>query len=97
MPKHFPWETLEKGQGFFVPALDLEAMREAGLRAAVSVRVLDGRATYCLHEGLIGVLFHRAAPAQKKQRVSSAAASRQEARASLEETCPSPESDARPA
>lgn len=66
MLKRYPWTGVEKGQGFFVPALDLEAEREAGLRAAVKVRVLDARARYCLHQGLIGVLFYRALHARRK-------------------------------
>jgi len=54
-----PWTTLEKGQGFFIPALDLDATREAGLLEAVKVRVLDAQALYCLHNGMQGVLFYR--------------------------------------
>lgn len=54
-----PWKTLEKGQGFFIPALDLDATREAGLLEAVKARVLDARALYCLHSGMQGVLFYR--------------------------------------
>ena len=56
-----PWKTLEKGQGFFIPALDLDPVREAGLVAAVKARVLDAQALYCIHDGLIGVLFFRKA------------------------------------
>lgn len=96
MLKHYPWTEVEKGQGFFVPALDLEAEREAGLRAAVKVRVLDARATYCLRDGLIGVLFHRAPPAPKKQPVSSAAASHPESPASPSDPCRYPGSGAQP-
>ena len=54
-----PWKTLEKGQGFFIPALDLDPVREAGLLEAVKARVLDAEALYCIHDGLIGVLFYR--------------------------------------
>ncbi len=54
-----PWTTLEKGQGFFIPALDLDATREVGLLEAVKVRVLDAQALYCLHNGMQGVLFYR--------------------------------------
>lgn len=96
MLKHYPWTEIEKGQGFFVPALDLAAEREAGLRAAVKVRVLDARATYCLRDGLIGVLFHRAPPAPKKPRGSSAAASHPESPASPSDPCQSPGSGAQP-
>jgi hypothetical protein len=53
---------IEKGQGFFVPALDLEAAREAGLRAAVPYKIKDAQAMYALHQGKIGVLFYRRAP-----------------------------------
>lgn len=54
-----PWKTLEKGQGFFIPALDLDPVREAGLVEAVKARVLDAEALYCIHNGLVGVLFYR--------------------------------------
>lgn len=54
-----PWKTLEKGQGFFIPALDLDPVREAGLVEAVKARVLDAQALYCIHNGMVGVLFFR--------------------------------------
>lgn len=54
-----PWKTLEQGQGFFIPALDLDPVREAGLVDAVKQRVVDAHALYCIHNGLLGVLFYR--------------------------------------
>ncbi len=54
-----PWTTLEKGQGFFIPALDLDATREAGLVDAVRQRVVDAHAMYAIHQGMQGVLFYR--------------------------------------
>lgn len=54
-----PWKTLEKGQGFFIPALDLDPVREAGLVDAVKHRVVDAHAMYCIHQGMVGVLFYR--------------------------------------
>ena len=56
---HFPWEKLEKGQGFFVPCLDTAVVRELGLRKAVLNRVLDARANTGIHEGFTGVFFFR--------------------------------------
>ena len=56
---HYPWEKTEKGQGFFVPCLDTDAVREEGLRAAVSHRMLDARAMPGIRDGLIGVWFFR--------------------------------------
>jgi hypothetical protein len=56
---HFPWEKVEKGQGFFVPCLDTDAVRELGLRKAVLNRVLDARAITGIHDGFTGVLFYR--------------------------------------
>lgn len=58
--KSYPWKGLEKGQGFFVPALDSDTTIEAGLRAAVRVRVTDARALVCIRQGQLGVLFYRA-------------------------------------
>ncbi len=59
MLRHYPWDQLEKGQGFFVPALDLEAVRQAGLLAAVPLRVKDARAKFGIRRGQLGVLFYR--------------------------------------
>lgn len=61
----YPWSQLEKGQGFFVPALDLEATREAGLLAAVRARVRDARAEPCVRQGQLGVLFYRLGPSRR--------------------------------
>ena len=55
----FPWETLERGQGFFIPCLDTDEVRELGLRKAVLCRVLDARAKTGIYEGFTGVFFFR--------------------------------------
>jgi hypothetical protein len=65
MLRHYPWNRLEKGQGFFVPALDLEAVRQAGLLAAVPLRIKDARAQFGIRRGRLGVLFYRLPPVQK--------------------------------
>lgn len=62
MRKCFPWDRVERGQGFFVPALDLGAMREAGLLAAVPLRLKDARAAYVIRQGQLGVFFYRLPP-----------------------------------
>ena len=62
----FPWETLEKGPGFFIPCLDTDEVRELGLRKAVLCRVLDARAITGIHEGFTGVLFYRLPRAPSK-------------------------------
>lgn len=67
MLKHYPWGTLERGQGFFVPALDLDAVREAGLKAAIKQRVTHARALFCVRQGLLGILFYRQPFSQKKR------------------------------
>ena len=54
----YPWTKLKPGEGFFVPALNLEKARELGLRAAVSVR-MKGQAVFGIKDGLIGVWFYR--------------------------------------
>ena len=65
--RSYPWTRLKKGQGFFVPALDLDAAREAGLRAAVRAKVTDAKTLYCIREEQLGVLFYRPLLAPKKQ------------------------------
>ncbi len=58
----FPWQRLERGQGFFVPCLDVEAIKAHGLRKAVGCRMLDARAKVGIYKGVIGVLFYRLPP-----------------------------------
>jgi hypothetical protein len=63
----WPWEKIEKGQGFFVPALDVAKVREQGLLAAVPLKITDARAKLCIKQGRLGVLFYRVPPAQRSQ------------------------------
>ena len=55
----YPWKGLERGQGFFVPCLDTDAVRQEGLNQALKFRVFDAKAIPCIRDGLMGVLFHR--------------------------------------
>jgi len=54
-----PWKRLKKGQGFFVPCLDFEKMRQHGLSRAISMRILDAHATAGIKDGVAGVYFFR--------------------------------------
>jgi hypothetical protein len=67
MLRHYPWDKLEKGQGFFVPALDLEAVRQAGLLAAVPLHLKDARAAFVIRRGKLGVFFYRLPPVLSQQ------------------------------
>jgi hypothetical protein len=58
----YPWRRLEKGQGFFVPCLDTERVKEEGLIAAVSTRTFDAKAKIGTINGRLGVLFFRVRP-----------------------------------
>ena len=69
----FPWDKVERGQGFFVPALDLDAVRQAGLLAAVPYKLSDAKCRYVIKDGQLGVLFYRAPLAQPSRYVSSLA------------------------
>lgn len=56
----YPWTKLRPSEGFFVPALDVEKVRERGLSAAVSQKVkYPIKTTVGIEGGLIGVWFHR--------------------------------------
>jgi hypothetical protein len=55
----FPWSRVEKGQGFFVPCLDYELVRKAGLSEALRCRIFDAKAYPAVHNGLSGVWFYR--------------------------------------
>lgn len=61
-----PWKRLKKGQGFFIPCLDFEKMREYGLIKAVGERVLDARAIPGIKDGAAGVWFFRPPPSQPR-------------------------------
>lgn len=58
----FPWTKVEKGQGFFVPCLDTDAVRELGLKKATLSRILDARAKTGIYQGMTGVMFYRKPP-----------------------------------
>jgi len=53
----FPWDKTERGQGFFIPCLDTEAVRIKGLNQALRYR--DARAIAGIRDGIIGVWFYR--------------------------------------
>lgn len=55
----FPWTEIEKGQGFFIPCLDSDMIREIGLKKATLSRVLDARAKTGVYQGMTGVMFYR--------------------------------------
>ena len=55
----YPWDKVEKGQGFFVPCLDTEAVRIEGLRKALHWRLFDAKAEPRIIAGCIGVWFYR--------------------------------------
>jgi len=57
----YPWTQLKKGEGFFVPSLDLEKTKELGLRASVRHRI-KAHARFGIKEGRIGVWFYRDFP-----------------------------------
>lgn len=55
----FPWTQLREGQGFFIPCLDLDAMKRRGFTEALRAGVRDPVARYGIKGGAIGVLFSR--------------------------------------
>ena len=57
--KNYPWEKTKKGQGFFVPALDLHAVRIEGLSRAHELRIFRAKAIFCIKDGKLGVWFYR--------------------------------------
>ena len=89
MKINYPWATLQRGEGFFVPAIDTEKARELGLRAAVGQR-LRIKAVPCIKDGLIGVWFYLPLPAQKPRSESLPDESDQGVAASRQETGPTP-------
>lgn len=54
----YPWAKLRQGEGFFVPGLDVEKVRELGLRAALPHRI-NAQAIVGIKENQLGVWFYR--------------------------------------
>ena len=57
--KLFPWSTLSKGYGFFVPCVNTEEVRTAGLNEALRQRVFGAKAYPAIRDGMSGVWFYR--------------------------------------
>lgn len=57
--KLFPWQSVSKGQGFFVPCLNAEEVMKAGLNEALRHRIFNARAYPAIHNGLSGIWFFR--------------------------------------
>lgn len=55
---HYPWQTLKRGEGFFVPGLDVDEIRERGLKAALRFRY-KMKATPGIKDGKLGIWFIR--------------------------------------
>ena len=55
----YPWVTLNRGEGFFVPSLDVEKTKAEGLGKALGFHLFDARATIGIRTGLMGVWFFR--------------------------------------
>ena len=50
----FPWSRVNKGQGFFVPCLNTEEVRQAGLAEALRHRIFTAKAKVGIRNGLMG-------------------------------------------
>ncbi len=61
----YPWAKLRPGKGFFVPGLDVEKVRELGLRAALPHRI-NAQAIVGVKENQLGVWFYRKFPASQR-------------------------------
>jgi hypothetical protein len=64
---HWPWHKLEKGQGFFIPCLDTEALRVEGLDKALEVRIFNAQCVVCIKNGRIGLWFYRKPPSNPER------------------------------
>ena len=55
----YPWASTKQGQGFFIPCLDVYAIKEEGLQEALRHRVFNAKAQVGVKAGLVGVWFFR--------------------------------------
>ena len=60
----YPWKSVEKGQGFFVPCLDTETVKADGLQQALRYRLFDAKAKVGIMQGRLGVRFYRSPPSR---------------------------------
>jgi hypothetical protein len=67
---HWPWFELEKGQGFFIPCLDIEALRQEGLDKAMEARIFNAQCVACIKNGRIGLWFYRRPPSNSERSVA---------------------------
>ena len=59
LSKKYPWHRVQRGEFFFVPALDLQATEMAGLRVAARQELGNVKAYPCIYKGMLGVMFKR--------------------------------------
>jgi hypothetical protein len=60
---NYPWHRLARGEGFFVPALDVERVIFEGMRAALPYRFRDApKYKIGVYKGRLGVMFYRGKP-----------------------------------
>lgn len=57
--KLFPWSTLDKGQGFFIPCVNVMEVQKTGLNEALRQRVFGAKAYPAIRDGMSGVWFYR--------------------------------------
>jgi len=58
----YPWKSVDKGQGFFIPCLDTETVKADGLQEALRYRLFDARAQVGIMQERLGVWFYRVPP-----------------------------------
>ncbi len=61
MEIRYPWTKLKPGEGFFVPGLDVQKIKERGLMAALPLRI-RAQAVIGIREKKIGVWFYLPRP-----------------------------------
>lgn len=55
---NIPWDKIEKGYGFFIPAVDPFSMKEPVLKSAIRAKVW-GNVYFGMRNGCMGLLFIR--------------------------------------
>jgi len=58
----YPWQKLERGQGFFIPCLDPDPIKEEGLHQAIRLRILNAKVKVGIKDGRYGVMMYLPRP-----------------------------------